>query len=76
MSIIDNLEIEELTSKLEEAEDQVAAVALLKEFNEATKEHGTLVLNLDKSLENEEWKKRCDDAQKRVEEVVKKIRSL
>ena len=76
MSIIDNSEIEELTSILEEADDQLTAVALLKEFNQATKEHGLLLMNLDESLDSEEWKKKCDEAKKRVERVVAKIRSL
>jgi divalent metal cation (Fe/Co/Zn/Cd) transporter len=74
--VIDNTEVERVLAKLEELEDESLAVELLKEFNDATREHGQLLLNKDQNLDHEEWKKQCDQAQKRVESVVSKINEL
>ena len=71
--MIDNSEIEKILEKLESIEDEVLAVELLKEFNACSSELGKLLLNLDKSLTHQEWKKKCDEAQLKLDEVVKKI---
>ncbi len=54
--MIDNSEIEEVMEILESLEDETLAVSLLQEFNEKTKALGQLVMNMDKSLEHDEWK--------------------
>ncbi len=74
--MLDNQDINEILEKLENLEDEELAVELLREFNLASKALGKLLLNLDKSLPHEEWKKQCDDAQKRVDAVVSRIHDL
>ena len=74
--MIDNTEINLLLDKLENHSDEEEAVLLLKEFNAASSDLGKLLLNLDKNLAHEEWKKKCDLARKRLDEVVTKINSL
>lgn len=71
--MIDNSEIEKILEKLESIEDEVLAVKLLKEFNTCSSELGKLLLNLDKSLTHQEWKNKCDEAQLKLDKVVKKI---
>lgn len=71
--MIQNTEIEKILEKLENLEDEGLAVELLKEFNLASSELGKLLLNLDKNLTHDEWKSRCDEAQKRLDQIVKKI---
>lgn len=75
MSIIKNIEIDELMSILEEMQDEELAVKLLKEFNDASKEHGRLILNLDEKLDSLEWKIQCDQAQLKLDHIIKKIKS-
>jgi vacuolar-type H+-ATPase subunit H len=74
--MIDNTEIENVLTKLEEIDDEVLAVELLKEFNDSTRELGRLLLNQDDSLNHEEWKTICDKAKNRVDTILKKINSL
>lgn len=74
--MLDNQEINELLEILENHDDEELAVELLKEFNRATKHLGKLVLNLDKSLSHDEWKKQCDAAQAELDIVVERIKSL
>lgn len=74
--MLDNQEINELMEILENHDDEELAVELLKEFNLATKKLGKLVLNLDKSLPHDQWKKDCDQAQGDLDNVVKRIKSL
>jgi len=74
--MIDNTEIEEIMEKLETLEDEALAVSLLKEFNEKTKILGQLVMDMDKNLDHAEWKAKCDDAKKEVDDLVKKIKDL
>jgi nicotinic acid phosphoribosyltransferase len=74
--VIDNHELEEVLAILEGLEDEAQAVELLKEFNQASSHYGRLMLNLDTSLEHEEWKRRCDEAQKQLQLVVEKIYAL
>lgn len=73
--MFDNSEIEELLEKLEQMEDEAAAAALLRAFNDKSKKLGKLLMNLDKTLSNDEWKKQCDEAKKEVDAVLEKIRS-
>ncbi|MBC7428757.1 MAG: hypothetical protein H7336_09120 [Bacteriovorax sp.] len=74
--MLDNQEINRLLEILENCEDEVLAVKLLQEFNCSSKHLGKLLLNLDKTLSHDEWKRHCDVAQKEVNEVVAKIKSL
>ncbi len=74
--LIDNSEMMAVMSKLEELEDEVLAVELLKEFNDRTKALGAIVMNQDEGIPHEEWKVKCDDARDAVEEIVVKIMSL
>ena len=74
--MLDNQEINELFEILENHDDEELAVELLKEFNLATKKLGKLVLNLDKTLPHEQWKKDCDQAQQDLDQVVTRIKSL
>ncbi len=74
--MLDNQEINRLLEILENCEDEALAVKLLQEFNGASKHLGKLLLNLDKSLPHDEWKRQCDVAQKELDEVVAKINLL
>lgn len=74
--MLDNKEINEILEKLENLEDEELAVELLKEFNSASKVLGKLLLNLDKSLAHDEWKRQCDEAQTRLDRVVDRIHDL
>lgn len=71
--MLDTSEMEKVMAKLESLEDQELAVSLLKEFNDATKRLGQLLMNLDPTLSHNEWKHKCDEAQKSVDEIVQKI---
>ncbi|MCF8058846.1 MAG: hypothetical protein K9K67_06105 [Bacteriovoracaceae bacterium] len=74
--LIDNTEVERVLTKLEEIEDEALAVELLKEFSDATRELGRLLLNQDDSLSHEEWKSECDKAKIKVDNVLNKVNSL
>jgi hypothetical protein len=74
--LIDNTEVEKVLAKLEVLEDEAMAVQLLKEFNDATREHGSLLLNKDQNLDHEQWKSDCDKAGARVQEIINKINEL
>lgn len=74
--MLDNQEINVLLEILENLEDEELAVELLKEFNSASKDLGRLLLNLDKTLGHDEWKRQCDVAQNRLDDVVKRIHDL
>ena len=74
--MLDNQEINRLLEILENCVDEALAVKLLVEFNGASKRLGKLLLNLDKHLQHNEWKKQCDIDQKELDEIVDKINSL
>ena len=74
--LIDNSGMQEVLDKLENLEDEELAKDLLKEFNDRTKVLGKLIMNLDKELSSEEWKNRCDEAKKSVDETLQKIKDL
>ena len=71
--VLDNRELENILDILEAIEDEELSASLLAEFNEATKNHGKLVMNRDPKLSNEDWKKMCDNAAREVEMILKKI---
>lgn len=73
---VENNDLNEIMEILERLDDEKLAVELLKEFNDKTKAHGQLLLNMNASLTNDEWKQLCDKAHKEVESVVQKIKSL
>jgi hypothetical protein len=73
---IENIELDEIMNKLENLEDEQLAVIKLKEFNDATKVLGELLMNLDKNLNHDEWKNRCDLAKKEVDRIVDEIKDL
>ncbi len=74
--MLDNQEINRLLEILENCEDEELAVKLLQDFNGASKRLGKLLLNLDKSLPHDEWKKQSDLAQKVLDNIVAMIYSL
>ena len=74
--MLDNQDINRLLEILENCEDEELAVKLLQEFNGSSKRLGKLLLNLDKTLSHDEWKRQCDVAQKELDEVVKRINAL
>lgn len=61
---------------LESCEDENLAAELLKEFNDRSKEWGTLMLNLDPSLDHVEWKNQCDKARELLDQTIEKIMNL
>lgn len=73
--MLENSDLEKIMQKLESIEDDQLAVELLKEFNLHSKELGKLLLNLDQSLSHDEWKKKCDEAQKNLDKIIHKINS-
>lgn len=73
--MFDNSEINVLIEKLEAMEDEALAASLLSEFNAKSRALGLLLMNRDPALSHDEWKRKCDEAQKEVDLVVNKIRS-
>ncbi len=74
--MIDNHEMAEILEILENLDDEQLAVSYLKKFNDSSKKLGSLLLNLDKSLEHKVWKDQCDKARLELEEIVLEIRAL
>lgn len=74
--MIDNREVDEIVSILEDLEDETLAAELLQEFNKKASHYGKLILNQDSSLEHDQWKKLCDDALDELRKVVERIRTL
>jgi len=74
--MIDNRELEEIMSILENLDDQVLGVKLLREFNDKTRVFSLLLNDKNPVLSHDEWKEKCDFAKKEVDEIVKKIKSL
>ena len=70
---LDNREINNILDILEAMVDEELAASLLAEFNEATKNHGQLVMNKDPKLSHDDWKKLCDEAAKEVDLILGKI---
>ncbi|EQC45483.1 hypothetical protein [Bacteriovorax sp. Seq25_V] len=75
-NILDNKEVEEVMTILENLDDEVLAVELLKKFNEASKNLGMLVVNKDPRIPHDEWKVLCDEAQKELDDIVLSIKNL
>ena len=73
---IENTELDEIMEILENLEDEQLAVVKLREFNDATKVLGELLMNLNKDLESKQWKKECDIAKKTVDKIVDEIKQL
>lgn len=73
---IENVELDEIMDKLENLEDEQLAVVKLREFNDATKVLGELLMNLNKDLNHDEWKNKCDQAKKAVDRIVDEIKEL
>lgn len=61
---------------LESCEDEQLAAQLLKEFNDHSREWGRLMLNLDPSLDHQEWKNQCEQAKLKLDQTVDKIMGL
>lgn len=74
--MLDNQEINTILEILENLNDEELAVELLKEFNSSSKDLGKLMLNLDKNLDHGEWKKLCEAAQARLDNVLARIHNL
>lgn len=74
--MIDNTEVTEVMGILEEMEDELLAVELLKDFNALTKQFGQLLLNKDPGLDHAHWKTQCDDVKGEVDKLVKRIKTF
>jgi hypothetical protein len=74
-NLIKNQEIEELMEILEQMSDEEKSTQLLKRFGKLSSEWGRLMLNQDRNLKHEEWKRQCDLAKKQLEEVIKEIKA-
>ena len=74
-NIVDNIELCKVMEILENCSDELLAVKLLKEFNDATKKLGKLLMNLDETLDHKTWKLECDQANNEVENIIKKIKN-
>jgi len=51
-------------------------VELLKELNDSSLALGKKITNLDESLDNDVWKKECDELKAKLDDVIKKIKDL
>jgi len=74
--VLDNSELESVMEKLENLEDEVLAVSLLKEFNDASSEYGKLIINHSEELSHEQWKDECDKAKIRLDDILEKINNI
>lgn len=73
-NILDNKELDEIMTILEEMDDEELSVKLLSQFNSKTKELGALIINRNPSLSHNEWKALCDKAQSEVDKVIAQIK--
>jgi|GEM_PF-3459062 len=73
---IDTSELDQIMEILESMEDEKLAVTLLKKFNDASAKVGMLLRNRDPGMENSDWKKSCDKAQKELDQIVAEIFSF
>jgi len=73
--MISNEEWNILTEILENYEDENLAVLYLKELNALSKEQKNLLLNLDKNLDHDTWKKKCDEVNFKIKELIEKIKA-
>lgn len=60
---------------LENLSDEELSINLLKEFSDKNRKFGKLLLNKDSSLGHDEWKIKCDEAKKDMDEFLAKIES-
>jgi hypothetical protein len=74
--MIDNQELEEILDILENYDDEVLAVQYLKRFNDLKSKQGKLILNLDKTLTHDDWKKECDKINLEIIKLVSEIKKL
>ncbi|RLA63566.1 MAG: hypothetical protein DRQ88_01640 [Epsilonproteobacteria bacterium] len=73
--MIDTQNTDKILEILETLSDEELSVNLLKEFSDKNKNFGKLLLNRDSNLTHDEWKKRCDEAQKDMDDFLAKIES-
>jgi len=74
--LLDTTELDSIMNKLEEMEDEQQAAALLREFNDASRDYGKLLMNHNESLTHDEWKAECDKAKEELHKLIVKINSL
>ena len=74
-NLLENSDLENILDILENMNDEILAAELLSEFNDATSQHGKLILNMEEGFSHEDWKKECDQAVNRVKEIIEKIKS-
>ncbi|MBT7609142.1 MAG: hypothetical protein HN576_05265 [Bacteriovoracaceae bacterium] len=74
--MFDNSEHMMLLDILENLEDERLGVELLKELNDSSLALGKKITNLDESLDNDVWKKECDELKAKLDDVIKKIKDL
>ncbi len=65
-----------MLNKLESLEDESLAVKYLAKFNEATKRHGSLIMNRDEKLSHDEWEQECRISKGKLDQVLKEIQEL
>ena len=73
--MIDSSEHEEILLILEELDDQEQAVKFLKKLNDLSSALGKKILNLDESIDNNQWKIDCDNLKKDLDSLIIEIRS-
>jgi hypothetical protein len=73
--VIETKDTDKILEILENLSDEALSVNLLKEFSEKNKKFGKLILNQDSALSHDEWKQRCDEAKKEMDEFLAKIES-
>jgi sensor histidine kinase regulating citrate/malate metabolism len=71
--MFDTTEFDHILEKLEQLEDEVLAAQLLKKFSEAQSKAGKLILNRDSSLDHDQWKQACDDANAELNSIIEQI---
>ncbi len=73
-SFVSKSELEEIVKILEDMKDEERAARLLKELNDRSAVLGKLLTSLDPELSHDEWKKNCDIAKERVDEIIAEIK--
>lgn len=73
--MVETKDTDRILEILENLSDEALSVNLLKEFSEKNKKFGKLILNQDSALSHDEWKQRCDEAKKEMDEFLAKIES-
>lgn len=71
--MFDMNELNRLTEKLENMQDQQLAIKYLSSFSQTKSSFDQLVANRDTDLSHDEWKKQCDKLQRQLNLLVEQI---